>query len=292
MDGTYLTTHELIVNNTARSLATDVSVLLGNNRDEVGVNIDDAPLPNQTFTAYLDTTAQKMFNAPANLSATLGLINHPFPGLPPTLFNTNNTATEAQILNATIRLASDALFTCYSFAKAYSAAKHAAFKETYYFEFNRTYQTAGYTRPWCVPPKSDASPHGDPHGGEYFKCHAGEQMVVFGTALRGGLPDRDGRDVMFMQLVVDYWAAFARNGDPNPEAGWLRARGYEGTLREVEKTGRWERVRVEGGRPTMRVLQWGGRQAGLGEGHNEVCGGLGVALDALEVRPVGGVDVV
>ena len=107
-------------------------------------------------------------------------------------------------------------------------------------------------------------------------------MVVFGTGARAGAPDRDGLDGAFMRLVVDYWAAFARKGDPNPERGWLKARGYTGTLEEVERVGRWEAVDAK--RPTMRVLQWGGKQVPLGEGHNEVCAGLGAPLDVLEVK--------
>ncbi len=63
-------------------------------------------------------------------------------------------------------------------------------------------------------------------------------MIIFATVARVGLPDRDRRDMKFIQLVVDYWAAFARWGDPNPESEWLRARGYKGTLAELETVGR------------------------------------------------------
>lgn len=149
VDGAYITKHEL-VNQTAASLATDVSVMLEFNCDEAGVYVDDLTSPNATF------------------------------------------------------------FFCFS-------------------------------------PKR---PHGDP----------------------------DGNDVPFLQLVVDHWAAFATTGDPNPGLGWLRARGHEATLREVQRTGRWEAVDVDG-TVTRRILQWGGRQAGLGEGHEEVCRALGVPLD-------------
>lgn len=278
MDGTYVTNHELVVNSTAGSMATDVDVMLGINRDESGINIaqDDYPASNATFASYVDHASAKYFGMPANLSSMLGFDKHSIPGLPPALFN--GTASPAQIFNATLRLFTDAQFGCYSFAKAYSAAKHAAFKSTYYFEFNRTYSPRGYTRTWCDPPVGNAST------GEYFKCHGGEQTTVFGTTLRSGAPDRDGLDVPFMQLVVDYWAAFARTGDPNPERAYLEARGYEGTAREVARVGRWERVVVadERSRPTMRLLQWDGRQVALGEGHDAFCAALGVPMTALE----------
>ncbi|KAL2126129.1 hypothetical protein VTI74DRAFT_1640 [Chaetomium olivicolor] len=173
------------------------------------------------------------------------------------------------------------MFVCYNLAMGYSAARHHAFRATYYFQFNRTYLPREYTQPLCDAPVTAARPHGDPDL-EYLKCHVGEQMVVFGNEARAGYPDRDGHDVPFMQLVVDYWTAFARRGDPNPEPGWLRAKGYHETLRELEKVGQWEAVDAR--RPTMRVLQWGGKQVPLGEGHNEVCRGLGIGLDALEMK--------
>ena len=258
--------------------------MLGHNRDEAGIDVDIYPTANDTFLTYFDRAAAQILGgsipAGVSLSALIGLNkltpSTPFPGLPPAIFDTTHPPAPEIIFNATMHFFTDALFTCYTFAKTYSAARHAAWKSAHYFEFNRSYQPAGYTRTWCEPPKDDPK-------GEYYKCHAGEQLVVFGNAVRAGLPDRDGLDVKFMQLVVDYWATFARNGDPNPERGWLEARGYEGTLGEMERVGKWEAVEVGGEKgPTMRVLQWGGRQVGLGEGHNEVCKGLGIPLDVLE----------
>jgi carboxylesterase type B len=286
MDGTYVTNHELIVNASTGSLATNVPVMLGVNRDETGVYISEAALPaaNTTFTDYIDEAAVSYFgvSAPAgtSVSALLGLTNDdkPFPGLPASLFN--NTATPDDILQAAVRLSTNWFFNCNGYAKAYSAAKHGAFKETFFFEFNRTYSPRGYTQPWCDPPATESHPHGNPQEGEYFKCHAGEQVIVFGTMLRAGMPERDGLDVPFMRLVMDYWAAFARWGDPNPRRGWLEARGYEETLRELERVGRWEPV--DAGKPTMRLLQWDGKQVRLGEGHEDMCLGLGAGLDSLE----------
>ncbi|KAL2132246.1 hypothetical protein VTI74DRAFT_4041 [Chaetomium olivicolor] len=286
MDGTYLTSHGLVVNSTSASLATSVPVLLGINRDEMGVYISPSQYPpaGVPFTTYFDAVASAAFGAPPGLSSLLGLNDpsRPFPGLPPSVFTP--AATPSEIFNASVRLATDWLYTCNSLAKAYSASKHHAFKQSFFFQFNRTYSPRGYTQPWCDPPATPSHPHGDPSQ-EYYKCHAGEQMIVFGTLARNGLPDRDGLDLPFARLVVDYWAAFARTGDPNPERGWLKARGYESTLREVERTGRWEPVEVGGEKgPTMMLLQWGGKQVGLGEGHNEVCKGLGAPMDVLEVK--------
>ncbi|KAK5654525.1 hypothetical protein OQA88_7154 [Cercophora sp. LCS_1] len=285
IDGTYLTDRELVVNQT--TLAANVSVMVGVTRDEAGIHLaeDAYPTPNDTLASYFEANIARQSNMADNASAILGL-DRPhnislFSGvqLPTDLSNTTRLLTPAQILNTTIRITTDAVFTCHGLAKSYSAAKHAAWASTYFFSFNRTYQTNGYTRPWCTPQKTEARPNGDPDA-EYMKCHAGEQIIVFGTALWAGYPDRDGFDVPFMQLVVDYWAAFARAGDPNPEQEWLQARGdsHAHTLEQMDKTGRWEQVDPK--KPTMRVLQWNGAQVPFPEG--DVCAALGAPLDVFE----------
>ena len=261
--------------------------MVGVNRDEAGVNIDaDAyPANGTSLAAYFDAEVARQFSMPANASTLLGLSKpaniSTFSGVSPAAAASPLALTPDQIFNTSVRIATDAVFTCYALAKAASAARHGAFAASYVYQFNRTYQTAGYTRPWCVPPKTAARPDGDPDA-EYYKCHAGEQMIVFGTARRAGRPDRDGLDVPFMQLVVDYWAAFARSGDPNPDRAYLVARGHAHTLAQVEKTGRWAAVDAE--KPTMRLLQWNGAQVPFGEA--EVCGALGAPLDVFEVASV------
>ncbi|EPE06532.1 carboxylesterase from carbohydrate esterase [Ophiostoma piceae UAMH 11346] len=83
-------------------------------------------------------------------------------------------------------IATDGEFTCYSLTKSYSAAKHNT-----------------YTKLWCTPAKTKSRPYND-SGAKYCKCHAGEHTVVFAAEARDGLPDRDGFNISFMQLVVDY----------------------------------------------------------------------------------------
>ncbi|KAK0715313.1 Carboxylesterase family-domain-containing protein [Lasiosphaeris hirsuta] len=289
VDGTYLTYHELVVNQTAGGHAANVSVMFGVNRDDAGIDVDANAFPttNTTLAAWFTSQIAKPKGMPANAASLLGLddpskISIFTSRTPPTQNKTlpyaNATLTPDQILSTSIRIATDAVFACHNQAMLYSASKHATFASSYFFTFNRTYQTSGYTRPWCVPPKTALRPDGDPDG-EYMKCHAGEQMVVFGTERRAGRPDRDGLDVPFMQLVGDYWAAFARTGDPNPEREWLVARGHWNTLGQVEKTGRWETVDWRA--PTGRVLQWDGVQAPFSEG--AVCKALGAPVDVFEV---------
>lgn len=270
MDGTYVVDPHLVLNRTGP--ASDIAVMTGINRDEAGVFVNAAPTANENFTTYYN---QQVRNTS---SIGTGFINSvplaPF-GMPTT---TGAAPSTAQILNASLAIQSDGIFTCFDLAKAYTAARHGAFASTYSFLFNRTYSPRGYTRTWCDAPNSTAHPtHGDP-AAEYFKCHAGEQLLVFGTALRAGQPDRDGRDVPFMQLVVDYWASFARNLDPNPDRGYLLARGYTGTLAQVEARGRWEPV--DGANPQMRLLQWDGGQIPFFR--RDQCTAIGAPLDALE----------
>jgi len=162
-------------------------------------------------------------------------------------------------------------------AKAFTGVKHNAFASAYSYVFNRTIQPNGYTQPWCMPKATSQRPLGDPDS-EYFKCHAGEQLVMFGNALRAGQPDRDGRDVPFMQLVVDYWAAFARTGDPNPDLNYLAVRDHAATLQQVQSRGKWEAVSADA--PTLRLLQWDGAQ--LPFGGQDRCDALEIGLNTLE----------
>lgn len=278
IDGTYLTTNQLIVNQTGLSYASNVDIIAGWNRDEAGVQVDNLPLPNATFESYFSSEVETHFNMPpnTNTSALFPLARHAGSSVPNSA-DVSLTQQSSEIFNASMRIATDAVFACYSLAKLYSGVKSGAFKSAYSYNFNRTYQTNGYTRPWCIPPKSEKFPDGDPSQ-EYFKCHAGEQMIVFGTERRAGRPDRDGLDVKFMQLIVDYWSWFARTGDPNPDERYLKVRGYLNTLGQVRKTGRWEKVTVQN--PAMRLLQWDGKQVPFAE--QEICRALGAGYDSLE----------
>jgi len=267
IDGTYLTEPHLVVNTTGQ--ASNIAVITGFNRDEAGVLIDDAPENGTTFAAY----------APKAL-ARYGLHPGYLASLAPSAFALTNASGPDRILNATSAVSTLGEFGCWDMAKALSGVHHAAFGPTYVYAFNRTYQTGGYTRPWCVPPKDAAHPDGDPEGGEYYKCHAGEQLVTFGNARRAGRPDRDGRDTPFMRLVVDYWAAFARTGDPNPAEEDLSVRGHWDTLERVRSGGKWEAVNTK--KPSLRLLQWNGRQMPFAEMDGGRCRALGIPLDVLE----------
>lgn len=153
------------------------------------------------------------------------------------------------IFNSTIRVAGLALYTCHEQATAYSAALHPSLFASYRtFLFNRTYNPTGYTQAHC----DSAAPETD----EYFKCHAGEQLIVFGNLARASQPDRDGRDSGFARMVVDIWAAFARTGNPDISAEELRVRGFADTAERLARAGSWSTVKSE--RPMLRLFQWDG----------------------------------
>ena len=243
--------------------------MTGFNRDETGVQVDEYPEKGTTLAKYFNKVA-----------STFGLNSSFIQEVPrgPFIETDNATAATAEsVLNATLKITTDGTFLCFDLAKAYSGAKNGAFKSTYSFEFNRTYSPKGYTKDWCNAPRTAERPDGDPDK-EYYKCHAGEQLIVFGNIRRAGQPDRDGLDVPFMQVAVDYWSAFARTGDPNPDKAYLEVRGHAQSLAQIEQTGRWERVDAE--KPSLRLLQWNGGQIPFVQ--NEQCQALGVPLNVLE----------
>jgi len=264
-DGAYLNVTFLPLDGSG--LTSDVVLMTGTNRNELGVEFD-MPSGNATVSDVLNNFAGR-FGVP--VASLTPLTEGPFP--------VPAEAAPADLLNLTIRIGTDGVYTCAEQATSYSAVKHDAFEAVYSFMFNRTYNPSGYTKPHCGPPATKEHPDGDPNL-EYFKCHAGEQMIVFGTALRDGLPDRDGLDVGFMQLVMDYWTSFARNGNPNPSKEYLEARGYYSTLDQIDDVGPWNPATPE--EPNLRLLQWDGKH--INQTETEQCKALGIDLDFWEDR--------
>lgn len=256
-DGTYMDVLHLPLDGSG--LAKDVVVMSGTNRDELGVDIP--PFPEGATVDDALSLIQGAFGVDAGPLLESGLF--PLPEDP----------TPEDLVKWAVRVATDAMYICMEAATNHAAVQNGAFQELYTFEFNRTFSPRGYTQPHCDAPVTDEFPEGNPER-EYLKCHAGEQMMVFGTILRAGLPDRDGRDVPFMQLVMDYWSAFARTRNPNPEGEYLRVRGYHGTLAQVGSVGEW--VAAGEGEANLRGLQWDGGHIGLRE--EDQCEALGLPL--------------
>ena len=72
--------------------------------------------------------------------------------------------------NLTSRGTTDTFFRCLDQATASSALQHNLFKSLWFYEFNRSYQMAGFdpNAPHCDAPIDAAHPHGNPDA-EYYK---------------------------------------------------------------------------------------------------------------------------
>ncbi|TCD66116.1 hypothetical protein EIP91_001768 [Steccherinum ochraceum] len=146
--------------------------------------------------------------------------------------------------NVSARVTTDGEFRCLDQATITSAVKHDLFPSLWYYEFNRSYQTTGFSPnpPHCEAPITADHPLGDTTE-EYYKCHSGELYYVFGTipALTDR-PYRDALDLPFMQQMVDIWTSFARTFDPNPDVNFLKAKGFTETAKQFTSQPKWDPV--------------------------------------------------
>ncbi|KAK3670672.1 hypothetical protein LTR78_009507 [Recurvomyces mirabilis] len=272
IDGTYLTSSYINLNASAAGRdISSVPVISGVNRDEEGVLIPNFDTTNLT-QSIVDLAASQGYST-AELNAILTHLDE-FPlGSTPS----NNNTLINQVFNTTVRIATDGGFHCSDENTIIAAASTGIFPKTWFFEFNRTYQDPGYNMNGaCQAPVTSTHPAGDPEL-EYFKCHAGDLSISFGTFARSGFPERDQYDIPFAQLTVDYWTAFARELDPNPNPAFLTARGYWDTLRQTTIAGPWNAVNAK--QPEMMELQWNGAMRPFPDAAQ--CSVLGQPLDAL-----------
>ncbi|KAL0473272.1 Alpha/Beta hydrolase protein [Neurospora intermedia] len=255
VDGTYLVSPELDLSRTAGPSGIDLMM---------GITHDDgAP-----FISYPSTTNQTAYLLSQGFSPSLAS-----PSLFPIPPNPNGTLA---LFNSSSRLATDGMFRCIDQATVQAGLANNRFSRVFYYEFDRTYQTGGWPNlDVCEPPKTASHPFGDPSK-PYLRCHSGELYYVFGNLARQGLPVRDEKDLPFEQFVLDSFASFIRTGDPNPEKGFLRARGFESTRTEVQR-GEWVASSRRAG-VKLKVLDWPSR---LENGWREVqqCKGIGLGVD-------------
>jgi hypothetical protein len=256
VDGTYLTANELILNGSAP--VANVHLLMGFMRD------DGAPFvtcPNATESLSQSLTANDFL-------ADHIIASGDFP-------EPSGSNKTLDIFNVTSRVASNAEFQCVNLATVYAGVQHDLFKNVWFYEFNRSYALTGFNAGGlCDAPSDAAHPNGNPDL-EYFKCHGGELYYTFGTVLREGISLRDSNDLPFEQFVVDSWAAFGRNYDPNPDPGFLEVRGYVNTTAELKTAGLWEPV--VRGKFTLREMQWPSLQMEFPYGPQ--CSVVGFPLD-------------
>jgi carboxylesterase type B len=264
IDGTYLVSNGLSFTHT--NYTANVPVIVGTARDESAITVPYPASPNITL-------------AFETISTLLGLDLSWVPSSSLFPLATTSSDPTINIFNLTAHVLTLGGFRCLTQATAYSATLHRTFPSVYSYIFNRTYQTPSFSSPPCVPPSTSQFPSGDPEK-EYFKCHAGEVAYPFGNLARMRLGDRDGKDTGFEQLIMDYWASFARSGDPNPEKGWLEARGYWLTKQRVEEAGKWEKVKARKMREML--MQWDGGMMDFGEEERKQCEVLGLGLNYYE----------
>jgi carboxylesterase type B len=258
VDGTYLTSSELILNGTSANLSS-IHLMEGLMRDDGGAII-----------SYIQT--KDLSESLTKVGFNSSLVVHS--GLFPKPISLN---TSLDVFNVTSRVATDTIFRCIDQATSYAGVLNNTFAPNqYFYEFNRSYQTPGWdpNTPVCDAPKTPSKPNGDPDL-EYFKCHSGELYFEFGNILRMGLPLRDSNDLPFSQFILDSWASFARTYNPNPDRTFLKARGYVNTSMELNVAGDWRPVKY--GAWSMRALQWPSQQVGFRD--VEQCAALGWPLD-------------
>ncbi|KAK2011141.1 carboxylesterase [Colletotrichum eremochloae] len=233
-DGVYLTTDELDLNGDP----LNVHVLMG--------------IASEDGLPFLTSLRNRTVVNDTQWLTSIGL---PVP--PPSLFppiETNNKTRAAFGVGA--RLATDAIFRCIDQATVFAGLDSGVLgSKVYYYEHERTYQTPEWPKiDLCQAPKSDAHPAGDPESPvDNLRCHSGDLLPVFGNIVRQGNPLRDEYDLPWEQYLVDAFTSFARTYDPNPENGFLKARGFESTLMAQEQSP-WEpAVR---GEMKMRRIDW------------------------------------
>ncbi|KAK3938489.1 Alpha/Beta hydrolase protein [Diplogelasinospora grovesii] len=257
VDGTYITSPQLDVTSSSHSPPLPVKIMMGIMHD------DGAP-----FISYPTTTNETAYLSSQGFSV-------PDPKLFPIIPSSSGNAT-LDLYNTSSRLATDGIFRCVDQATVYAGITSGRFGPVYYYEFDRSYQTSGWPgTDVCNPPRTATHPDGDPSL-PYFKCHSGELYYVFGNLARQGLPMRDGNDLPMEQFTLDTFSSFIRTYNPNPDKEYLKVRGYENTMTELDTAGLWEPATPEN-TMTMRVLDWPSKQGGFRE--LPQCDALGLGLD-------------
>lgn len=260
------------VNTPARFLVVDGTYLTS---DQLQLDGPRLPFNLMMGTMHDDGAPFISFPQTANESAYLASSGFSIP--PQNLFPIPAGANQTlDLYNMTSRIATDGIFRCVDEATVKRGLDTGRFgPEVYYYEFDRSYQTRGWPgTDVCEAPPTASHPDGDPSL-PYFKCHSGELYYVFGNLAFQALPYRDDKDLPFERFVLDSFSSFARTGDPNPDAGFLRARGFTGTAAEIASAGRWRPATK--GDLTIRSLDWPSSQGAFRE--LPQCDALGLGLD-------------
>ncbi|KAG4026683.1 hypothetical protein MFRU_038g00870 [Monilinia fructicola] len=187
-------------------------------------------------------------------------------------YDTGNITLDS--FNVSQRVATDKDFRCIDQATVYAGSKNHIFKSNYFYEMHRTivgYDPSGLGGPAVTP----GYPNGNPNL-PYFRYHGADEPWVFG-AFNTGYPFRDAEDLWSMELSVSYFGAFVRTGNPNPEDGFLKSRGYETVQKGIKEVGKWNEVGVGGKNGSMMLIDWPGEAKEFAD--LEQCDWLGYGVD-------------
>ncbi|EPQ27981.1 uncharacterized protein PFL1_04308 [Pseudozyma flocculosa PF-1] len=165
------------------------------------------------------------------------------------------------VQNLTVTVDTDYTYACGIEAMAYASAANGVFPRTYAYVYDqRAFQIPNYDPNAVCQPRD-----GRPSSGDYYYCHSGDLMTVFGTAGSAfRLPYRDDEDLAWVTLIVDQVSAFVRTGYAAPSKAYLEARGREYALtldRATKGESRWTSVDSTGsGGGGYRAMSFGPMQ--------------------------------
>ncbi|KAF7942837.1 uncharacterized protein EAE97_006291 [Botrytis byssoidea] len=243
-DGHYVNTAELdLVNHNGSTAHVDVIFgVTANDGASIGTNYPTTPV-----TSEVSGIAASLGISTSYAQSIIDSGLFPF-------YDTGNLTLDA--FNVSQRVATDKDFRCVDQATVYAGSKNGIFKSSYFYQMGRT--VAGWDPNGLGgPPSSPGYPDGNPNL-PYFRFHGADMPWVFG-AFNTGLEFRDQEDWWSVQLSVSYFGAFVRTGNPNPEEGFLKSRGYATVQKGVREVGKWKEVSVDGEKGSMMVIDWPGK---------------------------------
>lgn len=261
-DGHYVNTAELdLVNHNGSTAHVDVIFgVTANDGASIGTNY-----PTTAVTSEVSGIAASLGISTSYAQTIIDSGLFPF-------YDTGNLTLDA--FNISQRVATDKDFRCVDQATVYAGSKNGIFKSSYFYEMGRT--VAGWDPNGLGgPPASPGYPDGNPNL-PYFRFHGADMPWVFG-AFNTGLQFRDQEDWWSVQLSVAYFGAFVRTGNPNPEEGFLKSRGYATVQKGVKEVGKWREVGVGGEKGSMMVIDWPGKVEEFAD--LEQCDWLGYPVD-------------
>ncbi|KAF3401238.1 Carboxylesterase 4A [Talaromyces pinophilus] len=246
VDGVYMVDQPLSL--VAEGKINNVNVLMGWMPEEAQSLLSTSIAPNMTnLTSGLDTLVAGglITSSQASTLSSSGLWDVP--------------QDYSDAYNATINIGTDGEIICHvlefidassTSTSSSSSSSPKAFNSLWVYTHQRAYALSFYSfYDLCTFPigKPDTP---------YYRCHSGDLYEVFGTYYIFNQPVRVYADIAYTNAVQDMWTSFAKTGNPNPDAEYLRVREY-GSSMDFFANFRFEEysdTEKEGGK--VMNLQW------------------------------------